>query len=153
MLVTSSHERRLAPLTARVWLMTLSPHHSPGPAPTLVSIGNIHVTAEHVITPAGSWPLKDVNVTTVDQTHTTSHTPTWAVVMVIIFIWFFLLSLLFLLARETRTSGYIAVHIQAGTQSYTEQVPILSARQRGEVFNRVAFFQSLIGRARQYNLS
>jgi hypothetical protein len=114
----------------------------------LVSIGNVHITEQYVITPAGSWPLEQVNVTTTDQTSTTTHTPAWAIVMVILFIWFFLLSLLFLLARETRISGFVAVHIQAGGYSYTEQVQVYSAVQRADVLNRVLFVQSLIGRAR-----
>jgi hypothetical protein len=116
--------------------------------PYLVSVGNVHATADWVVTPAGSWPAADVNVTTVDQTATTTHTPTWAIVMVVIFIWFFLLSLLFLLARETRVSGYVAIHIQANGQSYTEQVPVADAFQRADVLNRVTYLQSVIGQAR-----
>jgi hypothetical protein len=129
--------------------MTLEPFGSSGMAAHLVSIGNVHATEEHVITPVGTWPLADVNVSTSDQTATTTHTPAWAIVLVILFIWFFLLSLLFLLARETRVSGFIAVHIQAGSYSYTEQVPVYSAQQRWDVLNRVLFLQGAIGRARQ----
>ncbi len=129
--------------------MTLQPmNFSSGPGQPLVSIGNVHFTEQHVITPAGTWPLAQTNVTTTDQTTTTTHTPAWAIVMVILFIWFFLLSLLFLLARQTRVSGYVAVHIQSGGYSYTEQVPVFSAAQKADVFNRVLFAQGLIGRAR-----
>ncbi|WP_354191234.1 hypothetical protein [Arthrobacter sp. UYCu712] len=128
--------------------MTLDPVRSPGVPPLLLSIGNVHVTEQHVITPAGTWPLADVNVTTSDQTSTTTHTPAWAIVMVFLFIWFFLLSLLFLLARETRISGFIAVHIQARGYSYTEQVPVYSAQERADVLNRVLFLQGAIGQAR-----
>lgn len=39
-------------------------------------------------------------------------------------IWFFLLSLLFFLSRETRTSGDVAMHIQAGSQPYSESLPV-----------------------------
>jgi hypothetical protein len=132
--------------------MTLDPYGSSGMPAHLVSIGNVHVTEQHVVTPAGTWPLADVNVTTSDQTATTTHTPGWAIVMVILFIWFFLLSLLFLLARESRVSGFIAVHIQAGAYSYTEQVPVYSAQQRFDVLNRVVFLQGAIGRARHGRL-
>ena len=122
--------------------------NSSGPGQPLVSIGNVHFTEQYVITPAGTWPLAQTNVTTTDQTATTTHTPAWAIVMVILFIWFFLLSLLFLLARQTRVSGYMAVNIQSGGYSYTEQVPVFSAAQKADVFNRVLFVQGLIGRAR-----
>ena len=129
--------------------MTLVPNFPDSFAQPLINIGNVHVTEKQIITPAGSWPLAEVNVTTADQTSTTTHTPGWAIVMVIIFIWFFFLSLLFLLAKETRTRGYVAVHIQAGPHSYTEQVPVGNAVQRADVFNRVAYIQSLIGHARR----
>lgn len=128
--------------------MTLQPMHSSGPGEPLVSIGNLHFTDQYVITPAGTWPLAQTNVTTSDQTATTTHTPAWAIILTIVFIWFFLLSLLFLLARQTRVSGYMAVHVQSAGYSYTEQVPVYSAPQKTEVFNRVLFVQSLIGRAR-----
>jgi hypothetical protein len=128
--------------------MTIQPMSSAAPGQPLMSIGNLHFTEQYVMTPAGTWPLAQTNVTTSDQTATTTHTPAWAVVLTIIFIWLFLLSLLFLLARQTRVSGYMAVHVQSGGYSYTEQVPVYSAAQKTDVFNRVLFVQSLIGRAR-----
>jgi hypothetical protein len=128
--------------------MTIERAGLPSDPPILLSIGHVHVTEHFVITPAGTWPLADVNVTTVDQTAVTTHTPGWAIVMVIVFIWFFLLSLLFLLAKERRMGGWVAVHIQAGPYSYTEQVPIRAEYQRMEVFNKVHFLQTQIGRAR-----
>lgn len=120
----------------------------PPAQPFLVSMGNVHATEHWVVTPGGSWRLAEVNVTSTDQTATTTHTPAWAIVLVIVFIWFFFLSLLFLLARETRVSGYVTIFIQSGTQTYTEQVPVASAIQRADVINRVAYLQSLIGHAR-----
>jgi hypothetical protein len=127
--------------------MTLQPGYPSSP-PILLSIGNTRATQDWLVTPAGSWRIADVNVTTADQTATTTHTPAWAIVMVVLFIWFFFLSLLFLLAREVRVTGYVAIHIQSGSQSYTEQIPVNSAAQRYDVFNRVAYLQSLIGYAR-----
>ncbi len=120
----------------------------PQASPFLVGIGNIHATGEFVVTPAGSWPLADTNVSTADYTVTTTHTPAWAVVMVVVFIWFFLLSLLFLLAREMRVSGYIAVTVFANGQSYVENIPVASAAQRAEVLGRVGYLQGLIGQHR-----
>lgn len=120
----------------------------PLPPQPLVSIGNVHATQDWVITPGGSWPLADVNVSTSDQTAVTTHTPAWAIVLVVVFIWFFLLSLLFLLARERRVGGYIAVTVSCNGQWYTEQVPVGDEFQRADVLNRVAYLQSLIGQAR-----
>ncbi|WP_291048769.1 hypothetical protein [Herbiconiux sp.] len=131
--------------------MTLQPvPATPAQPHFLVGFGNVNATQDWIVTPAGTWPLAEVNVTTHDQTSTTTHTPAWAIVMVVVFIWFFLLSLLFLFARETRVSGFVAVHIQAGNQAYTEQVPVWSAQQRADVLQRAAYLQSLIGQAR-YN--
>ncbi|MGO4489177.1 hypothetical protein [Microbacterium sp. 2RAF4] len=131
--------------------MTMQPHTG-GTAPLqpyLVSIGNVHATQEWVVTPAGSWRAASINVTTQDQTATTTHTPGWAIVMVVLFIWFFLLSLLFLLAREVRVTGYVNVTIWGPEgQSYTENVPVWNAAQRADVFNRVAYLQGIIGHQR-----
>lgn len=128
----------------------MTPAHDSFPAnpPILLAIGHVQVTEHYVITPAGTWPLAEVNVTTVDQTSVSTRTPGWAIVMVCVFIWFFLLSLLFLLAKESRMGGFIAVHFQAGGYSYTEQVPVTNELQRADVFNRVHFLQTQIGRAR-----
>ena len=130
-------------------IVTLVPGAPQQPAPFLVSIGNIHATRHHAVTPGGTWPIADVNVSTADQTQVTTHTPAWAIVMVVVFIWFFLLSLLFLLARESRISGYITVTVW-GTdgQSYVENIPVANAAQRLDVFNRVTYLQSLIGQER-----
>ena len=129
--------------------MTLA-HQTPAPqpAPFLVSIGNIHATQHHVVTPAGTWPIADINVSTSDQTVTTTHTPAWAIVMVVIFIWFFLLSLLFLLARESRVQGFVTFTVHAGSQSYMENVPVWNVAQRADVFHRAAYLQGLIGQER-----
>ena len=120
-----------------------------GPGPTLVQVGNVTANEAWIVTPAGTWPIADVNVTSVDQTSTTTHTPAWAIILVVVFIWFFFLSLLFLLARETRVAGYIAIHISARNgQSYTEQVPVHDAQQRAVVLSRAGYLQALIGHAR-----
>ena len=132
--------------------MTILPAQPYQPTPAqpqfLVAIGNVNATDHWVVTPAGTWPLADINVTSHDQTSTTTHTPAWAIVMVVLFIWVALLSLLFLLAREVRVTGYVAVHIQAGNQSFTEQVPVYNAQQRADVLQRVSYLQGLVGHAR-----
>jgi hypothetical protein len=67
----------------------------------------------------------------------------------VLFVWLFLLSLLFLLAKETRVSGHVAVVVRARNgQSYVEHVPVASAPQRNHVYGRVTYLQSLIGQER-----
>jgi hypothetical protein len=135
--------------------MTMQHSTSGVPAsPYLVSIGNVYATQEWVVTPAGTWDAGGVNVTTQDQTATTTHTPAWAIVMVILFIWFFLLSLLFLFAREVRVTGYVNVTIWGPNgQSYTENVPVWNAAQRADVFSRVGYLQGIIGQQRARHAS
>ena len=128
-------------------LESLSPIEPAAPV-YLVRIGNISATKDWIVTPAGALPCTSTNVSAADQTSTTTHTPAWAIVLVIVFIWSFFLSLLFLLAKETRVVGYVAITLQSGEQAYTEHVPVNSAAQGAEVFNRVAYLQSLIGQAR-----
>lgn len=125
----------------------------PMPQPLLVQIGNIGVTEDVIMTPAGTWPLADVNVTSSDQTSTTTHTPAWAIVLVIVLIWFFFLSLLFLFAKERRVSGFVSVNVQAGPYTYTEQVPISTDFARHDTMNRVGYTQSLIGQARHRTIA
>lgn len=69
--------------------------------------------------------------------------------MMVFFIWFFMLSLLFLFVKERHTSGHVTILIQAGPYSYTEQLPVGNALQHADVFNRVAYLQSLIGQSRR----
>lgn len=117
--------------------------------PYLISIGNIHATANRVVTPAGTWPIADVNVGSIDQTSTSSRTPTWAIVLAVVLVWFFLLSLLFLLVREDRLEGFVAVTVTTSRgQSYVEQIPVADGHGRMEVFQRVTYLQNLIGQAR-----
>ena len=127
--------------------MSMQPTH-PAPPPVLVQIGNIQATQERVFTPAGSWPIAEVNVTSADQTGVTTRIPAWAIVLVVLFIWFFFLSLLFLLARETRVAGFVSVTVQWGGKAYAEQIPVQSDWQRHDVLNRVNYLQSVIGHAR-----
>lgn len=122
---------------------------TPTESPYLISIGNIHATQQYVVTPAGTWPLAEVTVDSRDQTATTSGIPAWAIIMVIVFIWFFLLSLLFLLAREERASGSIVVTVthNAGGQ-WVEHVPIQAPHWRDDTLARVSYLQNLVGVAR-----
>lgn len=122
---------------------------APAPTPVLVSIGSVGVSQDRIVTPSGTWPTAQVNITAQDQTTATSSIPVWAIVMTVITVWFFLLGLLFLLAKERRTQGNVSVSIWAANgQSHTEFVQVYSEEQRADVFNRVAYAQNVIGQAR-----
>lgn len=119
------------------------------PSPVLVTLGRIAANEHWVTTPVGSWKLKDISVTPYDQTVLVSRIPVWAIVMAIVTAVFFLLGLLFLLAKENQVAGYVSVIISTTDgQSYTEQLPINSAPIHHDVLSRIHYLQSLIGQAR-----
>lgn len=114
-----------------------------------MTLGQISANDYWVTTPAGSWPLKEISVTPHDQTSVVSRIPVWAIVMAVFTFMFFLLGLLFLLARENVITGYISVTVSTTQgQAYTEQMPVYDLMGRHDIFARVNYLQSLIGQAR-----
>ena len=96
------------------------------PAPVLIAIGDITVTAEHVITPQGQFPVGQVHWTLTDQSRTTAEIPPWAIVLAIVFALFCLLGLLFLLVKEERTTGWAQVGVQGPGFFHATQLPVTS---------------------------
>jgi hypothetical protein len=79
----------------------------------LARIGDIEVTATAVRTPAGQIPLAGVSVEVIDER--VVRTPTWAVLCAIIgFFVVPVVSLLFLLVRETAAVGPTRVRVTGG---------------------------------------
>ena len=121
---------------------------APQPAHVLAAVGDIQATATHLITPSGTVPLSTVNIYAMDQTHTTSKTPTWAIVAAVVTFWFALLGLLFLLVKEAKTEGYILLTVDGPGMRHVSQVPVFTAEQRADVMQRAAYLQMLAGQAR-----
>lgn len=119
------------------------------PPRALAAVGNIQVTEQWLYTPAGPWPLKDVNVSAIDQTRQEQKIPAWAIVMTILTVWFFLLGFLFLLAKTSVVSGHVAVTItNMDGRQHVEYVRVGSESQRLAVFAQVAYVQQLVNHAR-----
>ncbi len=114
-----------------------------GPPPVLVTIGDISCTSQSVITPSGSHPIKDVVWSVNDMTSTVRVIPVWAIILTIITFWFFLIGLLFLLVRETRTTGSVQVAVQGANFFHSTQVSVSSPAQVADVNSRVGFARSL----------
>lgn len=104
--------------------MTLEWAGQPQPQPALISIGDIVVTPDFVITPQGRFPVGQAQWTLTDQSHTTSAIPTYAVVLAIVFFIFCLLGLLFLLMKEERTTGWAQVGVQGPGFFHAVQLPV-----------------------------
>lgn len=111
--------------------------------PTLVTIGDIVVTQNWVITPSGRRPRAEVSWTTTPMYQTTQAIPTWAIVCTILFVLACLLGLLFLLVKEERTTGQIQVTAQAPGFLHVCYVPVWSMVQVRDVVARVDYVRAL----------
>ena len=105
------------------------PPPAPGVGPPsgpgfVLTIGDIGVTRDSVVTPNGTAPLAGSQWIVVDRTTTSSEIPTWAIVMAVLFALACLLGLLFLLVKETRVSGSVEVSVRSGSLVHLTQLPV-----------------------------
>jgi len=119
----------------------------PPQSPYLVTIGDIGVTADQVVTPNGSAPLRGSQWIATDMTRTESKIPSWAIILAIVFAIFCLIGLLFLLVKEQQTTGYVDVSVRSDNLYHQTQVPISSPEAVAHVRQQVAYVQSLAARA------
>ncbi len=97
---------------------------APGqPEQFVLSIGDIGISPSWVATPNGTAPLRDSQWTVQDRTFTQQATPTWAIVMAVLGFVFCLLGLLFLLAKESQTTGYVEVTVRSANVFHVVQIP------------------------------
>jgi hypothetical protein len=82
-----------------------------------------------------------------DLSTTTTGIPVWAIVCTIVFVWFFLLGLLFLLAKETKTQGVVQVTVQGPNFVHFTQIPVYHPSAVSDVNSRVNFARSLTAAA------
>jgi hypothetical protein len=115
----------------------------PPASPVLVTIGDIACTQTEVITPAGRQPINSVVWTFTDMSQTTQGIPAWAIVLAILFFVFCLLGLLFLLVKETRTTGWVQVTVQGTKFLHQVQLPVSSPYQVADYNARVSYARSL----------
>jgi hypothetical protein len=116
--------------------------------PVLVSIGDISVTQSTVYTPSGSRPLNEVSWTVADMSMTSQGIPSWAIVCAIIFtILFCGLGLLFLLAKEYKTTGAMQVTVSGPGFVYTSSIPVYSPVQVADINARVNYARTVAAAA------
>ncbi|WP_405806587.1 hypothetical protein OG729_15455 [Streptomyces sp. NBC_00210] len=99
----------------------------------LVSIGDITVMGDSIVTPAGTLPLRGSVWNATDMSRTEEKIPVVAVVLAIIFFFACLLGLLFLLMKEKTTTGFIQVTVTSGGKHHSTMIPA----QRPETFQMV----------------
>jgi hypothetical protein len=115
--------------------------------PTVLTIGDIGVTRNWVVTPNGTARLGGSQWIARDMTRTESKIPTWAIVLAVIFALVCLLGLLFLLAKEKHTTGYVEVSVQAGNLFHATQIPVSSQYQVAQIRQQVSQAQTLAAAA------
>lgn len=91
----------------------------------MLSIGDITVMSDAVVTPSGTMPLKGAVWTATDMSRTEEKIPTHAVVLAIVFALFCLIGLLFLLMKEKRTTGFIQVTVTSGGRHHATMIPAM----------------------------
>ncbi|MER8234122.1 hypothetical protein ACIRQY_05240 [Streptomyces sp. NPDC101490] len=93
-----------------------------GGAP-LLSLGDITVVGDQIITPAGPMPLKGAVWNAMDMSRTEEKMPTVAVVLAVVFFVFCLLGLLFLLMKEKHTTGFVQITVTSGGRHHSTMIP------------------------------
>lgn len=111
--------------------------------PTLVTIGDIIVTQNWVVTPSGRRPRREVSFSLTPMYQSGQAIPTWAIVCAILFFVFCLLGLLFLLVKEERTTGQVQVTAQAPGFLHVCYIPVASMMQVYDVVARVDYARAL----------
>lgn len=112
-------------------------------SPYLLTIGDIGVTPEYVVTPNGAGPLRGSQWIVRDLTSVSTRIPPYAIVLAVIFFLFCLLGLLFLLIKEQTIQGYVEVSVRSGDVYHVTQLPISSAQQVQQIRADVHQAQSL----------
>jgi hypothetical protein len=113
----------------------------------LVTLGDITVSRSWLVTPGGNAPIAGATITVTDLSRTESRIPPWAIVLAVIGALFFLLGLLFLLVRETFTTGSLQVTVQNGSFFHATQIPVQSPATISDVHTRANYVRQLIAAA------
>lgn len=109
---------------------TTPPMGTPGPPPmgypgaaAGLSLGDITIAGDQIITPSGNMPLRGAIWNATDLSRTEEKIPAHAIVLAVIFFLFCLLGLFFLLMKERRTTGYIQITVNSGGRHHATMIP------------------------------
>ncbi|QNP64877.1 hypothetical protein [Streptomyces genisteinicus] len=124
------------------------PGHQGGAAPLpgaqpLVTIGDITVLPDAVVTPAGTMPLRGAVWNAVDMTRTEDRTPVYAIVLAVLFVAACGLGLLFLLLKEKRTTGFVQATVSGAGIHHTAAIPATGPGTYTEVMAQIAYARSI----------
>lgn len=136
----SSETVGIPPVANTTQFLHLPPPPGSAKATLPLTIGDIAVTADTIITPNGTAPLAGSHWMFVDRSQTEQKIPSSAIVLAIIFAFACLLGLLFLLMKETRVTGYVEVTVRSGSLSHMTQIPVSSQAD-------IVRFRGVVGQA------
>ncbi|MEV0849776.1 hypothetical protein AB0J21_28530 [Streptomyces sp. NPDC049954] len=95
-----------------------------GAATPLVTIGDVVVTQDGILTPVGTLPLRGAVWTVTDLSRTEEKMAQTGIVLGIIFgVLLCGLGLLFLLMKEKKTTGFVQVTVSSGGRHHVTMVP------------------------------
>lgn len=114
-----------------------------GYAQPLVSFGDITVTADGIITPAGKMPLSGATWTVTDMSRTEEKIPTHAIVLAVVFFVFCFLGLLFLLMKERTTTGHVQVTVNSGGKFHSTMIPVHDPMAVQHIMQQVNYARSV----------
>ena len=113
----------------------------------MTSIGDIAFSTHWLVTPVGTKPLRGTQILVTDFSRTESKIPGWAIVLAVLGALFFLLGLLFLLVKETVTTGSVQVMVHNDGLSHATQVFVRSPYEVAEIQQRANYARQLIAAA------
>lgn len=109
----------------------------------MLSIGDITVMSDSIVTPSGTMPLKGAVWTATDMSRTEEKIPPVAIVLAIIFALFCLIGLLFLLMKQKRTTGFIQVTVTSAGRHHSTMIPAMRAETFAMVMSQVNAARSM----------
>jgi hypothetical protein len=118
------------------------------PAGYILTIGDIGITPEWIVTPNGTARLAGSQWIAMDMSRTDTRIPAWAIVLAIIFAFACLLGLFFLLVKEQRTAGYVEVSVRSGDLYHRTQLPVSNQVAVSQIRHLVGQAQTLAAQAR-----
>ena len=116
----------------------------------LVRFGDVTITEHWLVTPQGTRPLAGTQIFVTDMSRVERVVPTWAIVLTIVgFFFIFLLSLLFLLVKEDRVSGFAQITVTNGPLTHQTAEPMgpNPSATLWELQNRANYARGLVERA------
>ncbi|WP_137993794.1 hypothetical protein [Streptomyces vilmorinianum] len=121
------------------------PQYPPAPAGAapLLTLGDITIVGDQIITPAGAMPLKGAVWNAMDMSRTEEKIPTVAIVLAIIFALLCLIGLLFLLMKEKQTTGFIQVTVTSGGRHHATMIPATGPDTMHRVMGQLNYARSL----------